>query len=487
MTVRSLVWFRGKELRVADHAPLAAAARDGEVLPVFVVDPYFFAPVRARELPHRMQFLLESLEELSENLAQLGSRLVVVAGKSVEVIPRLALRWRVDRVVSQRWTEPFARERDRRIALALSVPFELFAGETLLPPETLRTGAGTPYTVFTPFARAFAARADAVGEPVRAPRSLPPWPSDATTEDVASIVSIPTLVDLGIPRNPSLLRGGEVAARGRLRAFLRDGVAEYSVARDQMSIAGTSRLSADLHFGTVSTRAVWTGVRRSPAFERAPRLGSVFSNQLLWREFAHATLWDRPELLTEPFRQGFIGFPWRDDDDGWRAWTAGTTGYPVVDAAARQLQAEGFVHNRARMIAASFLAKHLMIDFRRGEAHYMKYLVDGDWANNDMGWQWSAGCGCDAQPYFRIFNPTLQGERFDPEGAYVKRWIPELRNMKPKYIHRPWDAPVSVLEAAGVVLGKTYAAPCVNHSFARDRFLRIAEEHIKVRKDRPGK
>ena len=476
MTVRSLVWFRGKELRLSDHAPLRAAARDGEVIPLFVLDPYFFAPERARRLPHRMQFLLESITSLEQNLAHLGSRLLVVAGKSVDVIPRLAEAWRVDRVLSQRWTEPFGRERDRRIADALRVPFELFDGETLLPPATLRTGAGMPYSVFTAFARAFASHAGDVGSPLAAPRSLPAVPSDVSCPGG---VAIPRLSELGIEENPQLAKGGEAAAKGRLRTFLRGPLSTYGDGRDRMDAAGTSRLSADLKFGTISVRAVWNAVRQSEAAERTPRSRRVFENQLVWREFAHASLWDRPELLEVPFRPAFKGFPWRDDEDDWRAWVAGTTGYPVVDAAARQVLGEGFVHNRARMIAASFLAKQLMIDFRRGEAHYLEYLVDGDWANNDMGWQWSAGCGCDAQPYFRVFNPTLQGERFDPDGTYVRRWVPELARMPAKYIHRPWEAPRPVLEAAGVTLGKTYPRPRVDHASARDRFLRVAEGHLR--------
>ena len=362
MTVRSLVWCRGKELRVSDHAPLRAAARDGEVVPVFVLDPYFFAPERARRLPHRMQFLLESITSLEQNLAHLGSRLLVVAGKSVDVIPRLAEAWRVDRVLSQRWTEPFGRERDRRIAAALRVPFELLGGETLLPPATLRTGAGTPYSVFTAFARAFAGHAGDVGSPLAAPRALPPLPSDISCPDG---VAIPRLSDLGIRGNPQLVKGGEAAAKGRLRMFLRGPLSTYRDGRDRMDAAGTSRLSADLKFGTISVRAVWNAVRGSKAAERTPSSRRVFENQLVWREFAHATLWDRPELLAMPFRHAFRGFPWRDDEGDWRAWVTGTTGYPVVDAAARQLLGEGFVHNRARMIAASFLAKHLMIDFRR--------------------------------------------------------------------------------------------------------------------------
>jgi deoxyribodipyrimidine photo-lyase len=207
----------------------------------------------------------------------------------------------------------------------------------------------------------------------------------------------------------------------------------------------------------------------------------VYTNELLWREFTHATLWDRPQLLERPFRADFEGFPWREDDEGWQAWVAGKTGYPVVDAAARQLLQEGFVHNRARMIAASFLTKHQLIHYKAGEAHYMKYLTDGDWAQNNAGWQWSAGCGTDAQPYFRVFNPQLQGEKFDPNGDYVRRYVPELAKLPAKYIHHPWDAPAKVLDAAGVKLGETYPEPIVEHGVARDRFLKIAESHLKNR------
>ena len=484
MTVRSLVWFRGKDLRVADHAPLDAAVRDGEIIPVFVLDPYFFDPARARELPHRMQFLLESLLALREQIAELGSCLLVVRGKSAEVIPRLAERWHVDRVVAQRWTEPFARERDRRIANALRVRFELFEGETLLPPGTLRTGTGGPYSVFTPFARAFVSNSGGIGKPLATPRRLPPLPSDVAAADV---VPIPSLSALGIPENRGLPHGGEASARERLHAFLKGPLARYSVDCDSMSVDGTSRLSADLKFGTVSPRTVWNAVRESSLAGRE-NSGDEFCRQLIWREFAYSTLWDRPEVLAEPFRAEFVGFPWLRDEDGWRAWSEGRTGYPIVDAAARQLYAEGRVHNRARMIAASFLAKDLMIDFRRGEAHYMKFLVDGDWANNDLGWQWSAGCGCDAQPYFRIFNPTVQGERFDPDGAYVRRWVPELARMPADIIHRPWEAPRETLKAAAVVLGESYPGRFVDHGFARDRFLRVAGEHIGAGKRRstPG-
>jgi deoxyribodipyrimidine photo-lyase len=471
--LRTLVWFRGKDLRLADHAPLREAARQGEVLPLFVVDPYFFTPERARELPHRMQFLIESIQALERNLADRGSKLIVVHGKSTDVIPRLAEQWKVDRVVAHRWVEPFGRERDRRIASALHVPFELHEGETLLPPGTLRTGDGRPYAVFTPFARAFA-EAYLVDKPLAAPATLPPLPLG-----IEGGAPLPTLETLGIVPNPQLRKGGEKAARDRLRAFVKDGLRHYHDRRNALDGDGTSRLSQDLKFGTVSIRTVAAAVASAGDGTAGAR---AFVNELIWREFAYSTLWDRPSLLQEPFRPEFAAFPWQTSGPAWDAWTAGRTGYPVVDAAARQLLGEGFVHNRARMIAASFLAKHLLIDYRRGEAHYMKYLTDGDWAQNNAGWQWSAGCGCDAQPYFRVFHPTLQGKKFDPEGNYVRRWVPELAALPAVHVHEPWKAPAEVLRKANVVLDETYPRPIVDHAEARQRFLAIANAVVAKRR-----
>jgi len=478
VTTRTLVWFRGKDLRVSDHAPLRDAVSRGEVVPLFVLDPYFFAPLRAQELPHRMQFLLESLEALAANIAKLGSRLVVVSGKSTEQIPELVERWKIDRVVAHRWCEPFARERDRRIQAKLRVPFELYEGETLVAPETIRTGGGTPFSVFTPFSRAFA-KVHVATQPLPAPKALPPLPEGIVAPDVR----IPTLADLGIERNAALQKGGERAARDRLKLFLEGAVARYDELRNRMDVDGTSRLSADLKFGTLSVRTVWwkahEGASNSPAASKAAKEAlRVFANELVWREFTHHTLWDRPELLETPFRADFRAFPWRSNEVHWDAWVRGTTGYPVVDASARQLTASGFVHNRARMISASFLTKHLLHSYRTGEAHYMKFLTDGDWAQNNSGWQWSAGTGCDAQPYFRVFNPITQGERFDPEGDYVRRWVPELAKVPAKFIHAPWTAPANVLSASGVSLGRTYPKPIVDHAEARALFLATAKEFL---------
>ncbi|MFO0736749.1 MAG: deoxyribodipyrimidine photo-lyase [Labilithrix sp.] len=448
--MRTLVWFRGKDLRVSDHWPLVDAAKAGEVIPLFVVDPYFFSPERAAELPHRMQFLVESLLELAESIEALGSRLVFVRGKAIEVVPELARKWKVDRVVAHRWTEPVGRKRDEIVTKALGdIPFELHEGETLAAPHQVMTGAGTPFSVFGPYSRAFA-KAVTVEKPRRAPRALPPHPHKSE--------KAPSLAEIGIEPNSRLTPGGEKAAHARLRKFVSGPGGQYEVGRDLMGEEGTSRLSQDLKFGVLTPRQVWHAVEDGLA--EHPRARKTYLNELVWRELAYHVLFHHPQVLETTFRDKWSKFPWKKDEKGWQAWVDGTTGYPVVDASARQLLATGFVHNRARMISASFLTKHLLIDYRRGEAHYLKFLTDGDWASNNLGWQWSAGCGVDAQPWFRVFNPILQGEKFDPEGTYVKTWLPELRDVPKKLIHKPYKKPV------------------VEHEFARNRFLAVAKGHL---------
>ncbi|MBL8742253.1 MAG: deoxyribodipyrimidine photo-lyase [Myxococcales bacterium] len=472
--MRTLVWFRGKDLRIADHAPLHDAIAGGEVVPVFVLDPYFFSPKRAARLPNRMQYLLASLAALAANIAHKGSRLLLVSGKSVETIPRLAKQLRADRVVAHRWVEPFARERDARVKAALGDRFTLYEGETLITPGTLRTGGGTPYSVYTPFARAARAKLGPLSA-IPAPRKLPALPSDLDVVEA----KLPDLASLGLAPNPRLIEPGEKAARARLKRFLEHGLADYEAERDRMDHDGTSRLSADLKFGTLSVREVVVGLGAAVEADRSKESGAEkFMNELLWREFTHHTLWDRPGLLDHPFRPDFEGFPYRHDAAGLAAWKAGKTGYPIVDAAQRQLLAEGYVHNRARMVTASFLTKHLLVSYKEGEAHFLEHLVDGDWAQNNAGWQWSAGCGCDAQPYFRVMNPVAQGEKFDPDGAYVRRWVPELAKLDAKHIHAPWLAPPMELAEAGITLGKTYPTPIVEHKHARQRFLDVAKSHL---------
>ena len=478
--MRSVVWFRGKDLRLQDHAALQKALTESrEVLPVFVLSPdYFAGPKTAARAPHRMQFLLECLDELATQLAGLGSKLIVLRGPAQRALPEFVRQARAERVFAIGACEPRARARDSKVAAALPVPLELCGYETLRTPGSVRTGTGGAFQVYTPFARALLAGFEP-SQPWAAPRRLPP----VVSELAALSVGIPTLRSLDLPSNNGLQRGGERAANHRLKHFLQERGRRYDGERDRMDLNGTSRLSADLHFGTLSVRQVYTAARDALA-DTAPNAWERYRAELLWREFSHHMLFERPELLHAPFRRDFQGFPWVHDEAAWDAWTEGRTGYPIVDAAARQLMAEGFIHNRARMIAASFLTKQLAIHYARGEAHYLKWLTDGDPAQNNMGWQWCAGSGCDAQPYFRIFNPVAQGERYDPEGAYVRKYLPELSALPARYVHAPFRAPRQVLADAGLKLGEDYPAPVIELDAARQRFLMMAAEHLGSKRTR---
>ncbi|HLO67742.1 MAG TPA: deoxyribodipyrimidine photo-lyase [Holophaga sp.] len=413
-----IVWYRGKDLRTADLAPLAQAG--AEAVPVFAG----FAGARLRPW----------LGDLASRLEALGSGLGHLPEDPVEALPRLAERLGATAVHALALSEPSARAEDSRLEAALPCPLRLFPGETLS--EGLRTGEGGMFRVFTAFHGAFQRRA-LLSRPGPAPERLEPLPADLPRWTAGALLP------------------------DRLEPFLEDGLAAYAEARDRLDRDGTSGLSTALHFGHVSAAQAWAAASGRPG---AP----AWQRQLVWRDFAHHLLREWPGLLEGPFQPGFTGFPWRDDPEAFRAWAEGRTGYPVVDAAARELLATGRVHNRARMVAASFLAKHLLVDYRLGEAHYMAHLEDADVPNNSMGWQWSAGCGCDAQPWFRVFNPVAQGERFDPEGTYVRRWVPELGRLPAKAVHRPWEA--------GGVPG--YPAPIVDHAFARARFLAEAKRHL---------
>jgi deoxyribodipyrimidine photo-lyase len=468
--MKRLVWFRGKDLRVHDHQPLSDARNAAAC--VFVLDPFFFSAQRARRISNRMAFLLESLVELKSSIEALGGELLVVEGRSTEVIPQLAEQLGVDEVVAYRWTEPFGRKRDHRVADALGVPLRLYEGETLLPPGSLRTKAGGPFRVFTPFYRAF----QRTFEPT-VPSSKPVKIRSIRSNMEVRTVPIPEPGSLGLRQSPGRVRGGEAAACDRLDRFISERLNGYSTGREIMGLPGTSRISQDIKFGTLSVRTVWHRVASSGL--NAVDVES-FCRELGWREFTHSCLWDTPELLDRPFRPQWANFPWAVNPDGWARWKSGHTGYPIVDAASRELLQTGFVHNRARMIAASFLTKHLRISYRCGEVHYLAHLTDGDWAQNNAGWQWAAGCGCDAQPYFRVFNPVLQGKRFDPNGAYVRKYVPELAGLQDRDIHAPWEAPSERLLAAGVTLGQDYPNPIVVHAEARELFLALARAHVKA-------
>ncbi len=459
-----LLWFRN-DLRLSDHAALRAALDSGApVLPVYVLDDA--APGRWKRGGASRWWLHHSLAALDADLRSRGSRLVLRRGDSRDLIPGLAAEIGATQVFTGGSAEPWARALDRDVAERLAgrgASLHRMRTGMLFGPEAVRSGAGTPYGVFTPFSRACLELGPPPAGP--APDRIPTAAGPAS-EDLA---------DWGLlPRTPDWAGGlraawtpGEAGARDRLARFLADPVRAYAAARDRPDLDGTSGLSPHLHFGEISAPQVWHAAR---AAEAGPG-GAGFIRELLWREFCLHLLWHHPTLPEQPLRPAFAAMPWRDDPAGLRAWQIGRTGIPFVDAGMRQLWNTGWMHNRVRMVVASFLVKHLLIPWQAGEAWFWDTLVDADLANNAGSWQWVAGCGADAAPYFRIFNPVLQGRKFDPDGTYVARWVPELRRLPARHIHAPWAAPELELQAAGVRLGTTYPRPVVDLDVGRSRAL----------------
>lgn len=476
----SLVWFRD-DLRLSDHAALTAAAgRGAPLICLYVLDETSYASSRRRLGAASRWWLAQSLRALSDALAARGARLTLRRGAAAEIIAAIMREAGAREVY---WNEIDALG-EARLAADVAARVERqggtwnsYRGDLLVRPAELRGKDGRGMKVFTPFWK----RVLALGDPPRplaAPARLPPSPA---------IASEP-VDDLHLePRNPDWAGGlqatwrpGETAAQARLEAFLAS-VAGYAQNRDRLDLDATSGLSPHLRFGEISPRQVWHAARFTAA-ERPVLAADIdkFVSELGWREFSRHLLYDHPALATESLQPTFNAFPWRNDATALRAWQRGRTGYPVVDAAMRQLWVTGGMHNRARMVVASFLVKHLLIDWREGEAWFWDTLVDADPASNPASWQWVAGCGADAAPFFRIFNPVLQGEKFDPEGRYVMRWLPELSRLPPGAIHQPWTATPLDLSAAGVTLGESYPAPIVEHGAARKRAL-AAHAQIRAR------
>ncbi len=473
----TIVWFR-LDLRLADQPALSAAvARGGPLVPVYVLDDAGegdWPPGGAARW-----WLHHSLAALAGALRERGSRLVLRRGAAEAQLVRLARETGAGAVAWSRRVEPSAREQQERVTRALAA-----AGVTALPqdgallcsPDEVRTGQGGPFQVFTPFWKACLA-SGAVAAPRAAPRRLPPaaaWPDSLA------------LAELGLLPRPDWAGGlaaawtpGEAAAAARLRDFLAGSLPGYPRERDRPDRDGTSRLSPHLHFGEISPRQAWRAVHaRAQRARSAPaaRGAEALLRQLGWREFAHHLLWHFPHTAAAPLRREFADFPWRADAAGLRAWRRGRTGCPLVDAGMRQLWRTGWMHNRARMVVASYLVKDLLLPWQAGARWFWDTLVDADLANNTLGWQWTAGCGADAAPFFRVFNPALQGAKFDPDGAYVRRWVPELADLPAAWIQRPHAAPAGVLAEGGVRPGRDYPRPLVDHAAARQRALRALRE-----------
>ena len=440
-----LVWFR-RDLRL-DHNPAWAAAtsRHDEVVAVFVLE----AALMASGATARRDLLLGHLRALDADLRDHGGSLTVVDGPARRAIPALVDATGAAAVHANADVSPFARRRDDTVAAALDVPVDWRHGLFVHRPGTVLTQDGHVSRVFTPFHRSWSAT------------EREPWPDagDATVLDVASDVASADLPDGGDPP----MEPGAAAAWRRLEVWL-ERVDDYGETRDRIDPESTSRLSADLRFGTLSPRevadAVGSGTPGRDAFVR----------QLCWRDWWAHSMWERPELVEQAAKPQYDQIAWRDDDDDFDAWTGGRTGFPIVDAGMRQLVATGWMHNRVRMVCASFLVKDLLIDWRRGERFFRRHLLDGDPAQNVGNWQWVAGTGPDAAPYFRVFNPIAQSRRHDPDGSFIRRWVPELAELDDDAVHEPSAAP-ALVAGAGIELGADYPHPIVDHRAARARAL----------------
>jgi deoxyribodipyrimidine photo-lyase len=478
----TLVWFR-QDLRLHDNPALADALARGAAVPVYIQDDAAAAPWAPGGASR--WWLHRSLAALDASLRAVGSRLVLARGESGAVLRGLLRATGATGVNWNRVYEPALRRRDQDLKTALlaeGVEARSFNAALLFEPHAVRNKTGGPFQVFTPFWRHCLELP--VGEPVRIPsaRFAGPeqWPVSLDLAELGLQPRIPWDAGLAAAWQP-----GEAGAQARLRKFVARAMDAYDERRDFPAGDHTSALSPHLHFGEIGPRQIWAAVRaaaKGTGVFPPSRGAQVFLKEVGWREFAHHLLCHFPHTPEEPLRAEFARFPWVEDAAQLKAWQRGRTGYPVVDAGLRQLYATGWMHNRVRMIAASFLVKHLRQSWRHGAAWFWDTLVDADLASNTLGWHWTAGCGADAAPYFRIFNPILQGVKFDPAGDYVRRWVPELAQLPPELIHRPWEASPLELKAAGVELGRTYPHPIVDHGAARDGALAALES---IRKPRP--
>ncbi len=466
-----IVWFRN-DLRLADNRALTAAvATKAAVLPVFIHDPQAagdWTPGSASRW-----WLHHSLTALSEALEKRGSQLVFRQGSSESVLRQLVDEIGAGGLYFSRSYEPWARVQEERVKAAFDespVEVKRFAGALLREPEDVRTKAGEPFKVYTPFWRALMALG-APGAPLPAPKSVPGLDQSVASDRLADWTLLPTQPDWAGGLQ-DMWSPGEKSAQVRLAAFLKGPIGSYADQRNVPSVEGTSRLSPHLHFGEVSPRQCWqlAVAGREMALQTDAAL-ETFLKELVWREFSYQLLFHWPTLPDQPFRPEFAAFPWETDAAKLKAWQRGRTGYPIVDAGMRQLWHTGWMHNRVRMIVASFLVKHLLIPWQAGAAWFWDTLVDADLASNSASWQWVAGSGADAAPYFRIFNPITQGEKFDTDATYVRRWVPEIAQLPDGVIHAPWTAPKAVLDKAGITLGETYPLPIVDHAAARQRAL----------------
>ena len=466
-TPTALVWFR-QDLRLADNPALRAAAESGaRVLAVYIHDDAAAGDWRPGAASRA--WLGRSLEALDDAL---DGKLLELRGDPLELIPALVRDHGIDAVYWNRCIEPWRADCEASIKEKLqasAITVKTFNGWLLWDPPTINKQDGTPYRVFTPFyRRGCLENGITPRKPLPAPENLElVSPADVSQPDAAGKPSGFSVPDIDF----SLWNPGEDGAAGALHRFLEKAVEQYDRQRDIPGVQGTSRLSPHLHFGEISPNQVWYAVRERCTNGELSEDADSYLSEIGWREFSSYLLYHHPDLPDTNLQRRFDRFPWGDEDASLRAWQRGATGYPIVDAGMRELATTGYMHNRIRMVTASFLVKNLLTDWRHGERWFWEHLVDADLASNSASWQWVAGCGADAAPYFRIFNPVTQGKKFDPDGAYVRRFVPELADLPDKYIQNPFDAPPAVLESAGVRLGDNYPEPVVDLKQSRQAAL----------------
>lgn len=463
--MKTAIWWIRRDLRLQDNQALSLALSSAQqVIPVFIIDPRLLHSSRRSE--KRLAFLFNSLHSLDSTLKAWGSYLVVRQGAPAHQLASLLAETGAEEIFAEEDYSPFAARRDSNINTSL--PIVLTPGLTVHHPSEVIKSDGSPYTIFTPFSRAWLN--------LHQPISSDILPTPQHIQTPAGIFS-QTLPAIPAASTASPFPASADAAQMRLDSFMensKSGIYAYKAVRNRPDLEGTSGLSPYFRFGLISARQA--AAAAFSALQEAPDAGSAASaqtwiNELIWREFYQAILFHYPFVLKRSFREEFQYIRWQNNQNDFDAWCSGVTGYPIIDAAMRQLQKTGWMHNRTRMITASFLTKDLLIDWRWGEKWFMQHLIDGDPAANNGGWQWTAGTGTDAAPYFRIFNPILQSQKFDPHGIYIRRFVPELQSVPDEFIHEPWKMSQTTQRKVGCLIGVDYPEPIIDHHLARARTL----------------